>query len=268
MDLPETFVPGFHDENEVRKMKYNPLGFTGMNVSQIALGTGGFSYLYGEFDIEECKRTVHDALRKGINIIDTAPFYGHGVSEEVLGKCLEGIPRKAYYLNTKVGRYDKDIKIQFNFTAEKTRQSVDTSLRRLGVDYVDIIQAKKIGIICAAANAMGLLSSFGPPDWNPATQHIRDICTEAREYCKKIGVELGKLAVYHTLQQKGPDTVLIGMNKRNVLEYNLDVLYNGLTQKEHEAYTEVMKILNKLKQRHWENIEVTNYWKTIRGPQS
>ncbi|KAJ8972499.1 hypothetical protein NQ317_012716, partial [Molorchus minor] len=121
--------------------------------------------------------------------------------------------------------------------------------------YIPTFKAKKIGIICAAANAMGLLSSFGPPDWNPATQHIRDICTEAREYCKlaivqdpyysiilqKIGVELGKLAVYHTLQQKGPDTVLIGMNKRNVLEYNLDVLYNGLTQKEHEAYTEVMK---------------------------
>lgn len=47
MALPETFVPGFHDEAAVRRMKYNKLGETGLSVSTISLGTGGFSSLYG-----------------------------------------------------------------------------------------------------------------------------------------------------------------------------------------------------------------------------
>lgn len=62
-----------------------------------------------------------------------------------------------------------------------------------------------------------------------------------RYFFQKKDVELGKLAVYHTLQQPGPDTVLIGMNNRQILNYNLDVLYNGISPKEHEVYNDVMK---------------------------
>lgn len=47
LSLPETFVPGFHDEYEIRRMPYYPLGSTDINVSKLSLGTGGFSYLYG-----------------------------------------------------------------------------------------------------------------------------------------------------------------------------------------------------------------------------
>lgn len=46
-ELPETFVRNFHDENAVRKMKYNKFGKTDLNVSRLSLGTGGFSYFYG-----------------------------------------------------------------------------------------------------------------------------------------------------------------------------------------------------------------------------
>lgn len=60
-------------------------------------------------------------------------------------------------------------------------------------------------------------------------------------FLQKNDVELGKLAVYHTLQQPGPDTVLIGMNNRTLLKYNLDVLHNGLSAKEHEVYKGAMK---------------------------
>ncbi|KAJ8949592.1 hypothetical protein NQ314_008174 [Rhamnusium bicolor] len=257
--------------------------------------------------------------------------------------CLEGIPRKAYYLATKVGRYEKDPKLMFDFSAEKTKKNIDSSLKRLGLEYVDILQVhdiefassmeiiftetlptiyeeivkigkakfigitgypvstllecvekspvkidtvlsycrmtmidntlqsfipsfkmKKVGIINAAANSMGLLSNAGPPHWHPASQHIKDISAEAREYCKKKDVELGKLAVYHCLQQEGPDTVLVGMNSTKLLEYNLNVL-NGLSQKENEAYEEVIKIFSRFKETHWEKVEIENYWKTIRG---
>ncbi|CAH1983236.1 unnamed protein product [Acanthoscelides obtectus] len=55
-------------------------------------------------------------------------------------QCLEGIPRKAYYLATKVGRYEKDPSLMFDFSAEKSKRSIEDSLSRLGTDYVDVIQ--------------------------------------------------------------------------------------------------------------------------------
>lgn len=59
-------------------------------------------------------------------------------------QCLEGIPREAYYLATKVGRYEKDPKLMFDFSAEKTRKSIEESLKRLNVDYFDILQVSSI----------------------------------------------------------------------------------------------------------------------------
>lgn len=54
-------------------------------------------------------------------------------------------------------------------------------------------------------------------------------------------MELGKLAIFYSLQQKGPETVLIGMNKPELVSANLDVLINGLTPKEKEFYGKVLK---------------------------
>lgn len=142
--LPETFVNGFHDIQNVKKMKYNNFGCTNIKVSNISLGTGGFSYFYGDYSIEECKEIVERALKSGINFIDTAPWYGHGTSEEILGQCLKNIPRKSYYIASKVGRYEADPKLMFNFSREKVLQSVETSLKRLGIDYLDLIQVHDI----------------------------------------------------------------------------------------------------------------------------
>lgn len=338
--LPETFVPGFHDENEVRKMTYIPLGNTGLNVSKIALGTAGFCYFYGDYDIEECKKTVHEAIKKGINIIDTAPWYGHGESEKILGLCLEGIPRKAYYLNTKCCRYAKDPALMFDFSAERTRRSIDESLKRLKQDYVDVLQihdiefsenldlvlketlptvqeicrtgkaryigitgyplsvlkecvershvpidtvltycrstmidnslddylnffqSKNLGIINAAVQSMGVLTNNGPEPWHPADNTTKEVCRKAAEYCKKENVELGKLAFHYSLKHGAGDSILVGIKTRTLLNYNLDVLYNGLNPKEQEVYAEVLKILKKLSpNRHWENVELENYKK-------
>lgn len=84
--------------------------------------------------------TIRLAIRSGINYIDTAPYYGQGRSEQIIGKALKGVPREAYYIATKVGRYEVAPKKQFDFSAEKTLKSVDVSLSYLGLDYVDIVQ--------------------------------------------------------------------------------------------------------------------------------
>lgn len=83
---------------------------------------------------------VKEALRSGINYIDTAPWYGNGKSETILGKALHDIPRSCYYIATKVGRYEPEVDKMFDFSAERTLRSIDESLARLGLDYIDVIQ--------------------------------------------------------------------------------------------------------------------------------
>jgi L-galactose dehydrogenase len=83
-------------------------------------------------------RTVHTALDLGINFFDVSPFYGYTRAETVLGKALKGIARDRYYLATKVGRYGD---AEFDFSAARSLRSIDESLHRLGVDYVDLIQS-------------------------------------------------------------------------------------------------------------------------------
>ena len=141
MSLPPTFVKDFHYEEDVKRMEYNVLGSTNMKVSRLSIGGATLcSSFYGQLDFEEAKRTVHEALKRGINYIDTAPYYGQGESESNIGKILKGIPRKAYYIATKTGRYDATGPGQFDFSYERTLRSVDESLRRLGVDYIDVFQ--------------------------------------------------------------------------------------------------------------------------------
>lgn len=91
----------------------------------------------------EAIRTIHESLQNGINYIDTAPYYGQGKSESIIGKALKNVPRGAYYIATKVGRYECG-KDGFDFKAATTRQSIDISLKRLQLDYIDIIQIHDI----------------------------------------------------------------------------------------------------------------------------
>jgi aryl-alcohol dehydrogenase-like predicted oxidoreductase len=80
------------------------------------------------------------ALKKGINYIDTAAWYGHGLSEKRLGIALKNIPRKAYYIASKACRYQPEITEMFDFSFDRTLKSIDESLERLGIEYLDVIQ--------------------------------------------------------------------------------------------------------------------------------
>jgi len=143
MSLPRTFVKGFHYEDQINRMEYRQLGSTHMYVSKLSIGGGTLcGGLYGDLDFEEAKRTVHEAFKRGINYIDTAPFYGRfaGESETNVGKILKDIPRQAYYIATKTCRYDRTGPDQFDFSYERTMKSINESLQRLGVDYIDLYQ--------------------------------------------------------------------------------------------------------------------------------
>ena len=119
-------------------MEYRTLGKTGLKVSALSFGASSLGGVFKPVEESTAIRTVHTALDLGINFIDVSPFYGYTKAEEALGKALRGVPRDRYYLATKVGRYGDD---EFDFTAQRSLASVEESLRRLGVDYVDIIQS-------------------------------------------------------------------------------------------------------------------------------
>jgi len=120
-------------------MQYRTLGNTGLKVSVLGFGGSSLGSVFRAIDESEGIRTVHVALDNGINLLDTAPYYGATTAEQVLGKALREIPRDKYYLATKVGRYG-DKPEEFDFSAQRVTRSVEESLQRLGVEYVDFIQ--------------------------------------------------------------------------------------------------------------------------------
>jgi L-galactose dehydrogenase len=122
---------------------YRSLGKTGLRVSSLGFGGSSLGGAFGPVDEGEAIRAVHAAIDAGINIFDTAPYYGATRAESVLGKALAQTPRDRVVLSTKVGRYGERLE-DFDFSAERVTRSVDESLRRLGVDYIDIIQVHDI----------------------------------------------------------------------------------------------------------------------------
>jgi aryl-alcohol dehydrogenase-like predicted oxidoreductase len=138
---PATYVEGFHDEDAVRKMEYRILGKTGRNVSVLALGASALGGVFGvDAGEAEARSIVTDTIKAGVNVVDTAPWYGHGKSETVLGKALSGVPRAAYFMHTKVGRYEADVETMFDFRAERVERSIEESIARLGCEYLDLAQ--------------------------------------------------------------------------------------------------------------------------------
>ena len=122
-------------------MEYRTLGGTGLKVSALSFGGSPLGGVYGEVDVEECRRTMHAALDSGINLIDVSPYYGETRAETMLGAVLQGVARDRYLIATKVGRYGN---ADFDFTAERAIRSVEESMRRIGVDHIDIVQCHDI----------------------------------------------------------------------------------------------------------------------------
>jgi aryl-alcohol dehydrogenase-like predicted oxidoreductase len=134
-------------------MKYRPLGNSGISASVIGLGTwvlGGGRVWGPDPDDQESIRTIQAALDAGINLIDTAPAYGWGRSEEIVGKAIKG-RRDKVILATKCGLWTDDDRGSF-FTEHDGRVlrrslrpdtitiEIERSLKRLGVDRIDLYQ--------------------------------------------------------------------------------------------------------------------------------
>lgn len=126
-------------------MEYVNLGSTGLKVSRICLGTmtyGSKSWRQWVLEEEESLPFIRRALELGINFFDTADVYSLGRSEEILGRALKefGPERERIVIATKLFNPMGDDPNQRGLSRKHIRHAVDNSLRRLGVDYIDLYQ--------------------------------------------------------------------------------------------------------------------------------
>jgi D-threo-aldose 1-dehydrogenase len=139
-------------------MRANRIGQTSVQVTELAFGGAPIGNLYTALDEGTARATVHAAWDGGVRYFDTAPHYGLGLSERRLGAALASYPRARYAVSTKVGRLLVDnpaptgsdlasggfdvadrLRREFDYSRDGVLRCVDASLRRLGLDYLDIV---------------------------------------------------------------------------------------------------------------------------------
>jgi D-threo-aldose 1-dehydrogenase len=116
------------------------VGRTQIKIPRIGLGTAPLGAYTTPDAQAQAIATIRYALDNGIYYIDTAPYYGAGLSERLVGEVVTQIPRSSFVLSTKVGRLiTPEGNVVFNFTRDGILRSVEDSLKRLKLDYVDIL---------------------------------------------------------------------------------------------------------------------------------
>src|SRR5258705_4465684 len=126
----------------VSAMETIRIGTSGLTASRVALGTwaiGGWMW-GGTSDLGESVGTIRSAIERGITLIDTAPVYGFGRSEEIVGLALSGGLRDRVVIATKVGLDWREGRVWRDSSPARIRKEVERSLRRLRTDYIDLYQ--------------------------------------------------------------------------------------------------------------------------------
>jgi len=169
-------------------MEFVTVQGTDIRASRIGLGTWAIGgWMWGGSDDEAAVATIRSALDCGINLIDTAPAYGQGHSEEVVGRAVKG-RRERVILATKVGlEWDERGGVRRNASAARMKNEIEDSLRRLQTDYVDIYQvhwpdpavpieetAKAIQALYDAGKIRAIgVSNFSPSQMDDFAKHAK-----------------------------------------------------------------------------------------------
>ncbi|SFM46291.1 Predicted oxidoreductase [Ectothiorhodospira mobilis] len=218
-----------------------------LEASRIALGTWAIGgWMWGGTDDETSIRTVHAALDQGINLIDTAPVYGFGKSEELVGEAIRRRGKRDQVLiATKVGlEWTPDEAVFRNASAGRIRTEVEDSLRRLQTDYIDLYQVHwpdPVTPVEETAEAMarllqeGKIRAVGVSNFSPAQMERfrqvaplhtcqppynlfeRGIEADVLPHCREHGIQVlayGALCRGLLSGRMGPDTTFQGDDLR------------------------------------------------------
>jgi len=201
-------------------MQTRELGDSDLEISPLGVGTWAIggpdgNYNWGPQDDEDSIRALHRAVEKGVNWIDTAPAYGRGHSEEVVGKALKGMSARPYIFSKCSLVWGADRVITNCLKADSARKECEDSLRRLGVEALDLWQihwpnpdpdieegwaemaklkkagkVRWIGVSNFTPNQMKRAQRIAPVTslQPPYSALRRDIETEILPYCKDNGI--------------------------------------------------------------------------------
>ncbi len=141
-------------------MEKRKLGRQGLEVSELGLGCMGMSQFYGPRDDAESAATIERAIELGVNFFDTADVYGVGHNEELVGKTL-GRHRKQVIIATKFGNQVlPDNKRAINGRPEYVRSACEASLKRLGVDYIDLYYQHRVDKTVPIEETVGAMAEL------------------------------------------------------------------------------------------------------------
>ncbi|MHB8147759.1 MAG: aldo/keto reductase, partial [Vulcanimicrobiaceae bacterium] len=122
-------------------MEFTQIGNTGVRASRIGLGTWAIGgWMWGGTDDDAAIATIRRAIDAGVNLIDTAPAYGQGHAEEIVGRALRGRRDRAIIATKVALEWDERGKMRRNASAARIQKEIEDSLRRLQTEYVDIYQ--------------------------------------------------------------------------------------------------------------------------------
>lgn len=126
-------------------MQTQRLGRTGMEITRIgfgawAIGGGGWEFGWGAQDERAAVEAIEHALERGINWIDTAPVYGHGKSERLVGRAVRGMAERPFIFTKCSMLWDEHGSVHRSLAADSIRRECEASLRRLDIDAIDLYQ--------------------------------------------------------------------------------------------------------------------------------